>query len=258
MHDMDATTTLAARRFKQIRESEQYTQAAFAELLEIKNSTADIERGKTKISGHVVTLLLKNFQINPLWLFGLSHQKTLQGNGGDVSPKVVTVTNEGVENMVLVNVKAAAGYPNNIQDLDWYQELPAFALPLPEYKHATYRGFQVSGDSMLPGLNPRDWVLARAVGTINEISNNSICVIVLVDSVLVKKVLKHTDNAVITLVSLNTIYPPLTIPTEEVVEIWEVRSKITLELESSTELSSIQQLQETMEILKNEVKRLKA
>ena len=256
--NMEATITTAARRFKQIRESEHYTQAAFAELLEINNSTADIERGKTKISGHVAALLLKHFEINPLWLFGLSHQKKLQASGGNVSPKVVTVANDGVENMVLVNVKAAAGYPHNIQDLDWYQELPAFALPLPEYKHATYRGFQVSGDSMLPGLNPGDWVLAKAIEGITDISNNTICVIVLVDSVLVKKVLRHPDGVTITLISLNTVYPPVNITVQEVLEIWEVKSKISLELDAATELSSIQQLQQAMEALKNEVKGLKS
>jgi len=34
------------KRFKQIREENNFTQSEFAEILNIKNSTSDIERGK--------------------------------------------------------------------------------------------------------------------------------------------------------------------------------------------------------------------
>ena len=114
------------RRFKEIREDHDFTQSEFAEQLGIKHSTADIERGRTKLSGRVVTELLRLFHVNPLWLFGYSNQKHLNTDSGDISPKVVIVDKEDQENMVLVNQKAAAGYPNNIQDVEWYQKLPAF------------------------------------------------------------------------------------------------------------------------------------
>ena len=67
---MDKEITIAAKRFKKVREEHNYTQQAFAEFLELGHSTVDIERGKTKIPWKVVMSLLKNFQINPLWLFG--------------------------------------------------------------------------------------------------------------------------------------------------------------------------------------------
>ena len=257
LYPMDSTITIAARRFKQIRESEHFTQSAFAKLLGINNSTADIERGKTKISGRVAALLLKNFDINPLWLFGLSHQKLLSIKGGDVAPKVITIDSDKNENVVLVNVKAAAGYPSNIQDIDWYQELPAFALPLPEYRFATYRGFQVEGDSMLPLLLPGDWVIAKAVTSIKDISRDVLCVVVLEDSVLVKKVRRAMTGNAVSLISLNSNYSPININAEEVLEIWEVQSKLSSEIDTVSELSTIQQLQRAMEDLKTEVKGLK-
>ena len=65
------------RRFKEIREDHDFTQSEFAEQLGIKHSTADIERGRTKLSGRVVTELLRLFNVNPLWLFGYSNQKHL-------------------------------------------------------------------------------------------------------------------------------------------------------------------------------------
>ena len=71
---MDKQPSFEAQRFKKVRESLNETQQSFAEKLRIKGSTADIERGKSKISGSVVAELLKQFKINPLWLFGQSFQ----------------------------------------------------------------------------------------------------------------------------------------------------------------------------------------
>ena len=88
---MDKEITIAAKRFKKVREEQNYTQQAFADFLELGNSTVDIERGKTKIPGKAVMSLLKNFQINPLWLFGESFQQYITIDGNDLSPKVISI-----------------------------------------------------------------------------------------------------------------------------------------------------------------------
>jgi phage repressor protein C with HTH and peptisase S24 domain len=254
---MDNSTNQTIKRFKQIREENHYTQSDFARVLQIKNSTADIERGKTKISGKVVARLLQEFSINPLWLFGDSAQKKIQLHLGDVSPKVVTIDSQNNENIVLVNVKAAAGYPHNVQDLDWYQQLPAFDIPLPEYRNATYRGFQVEGDSMLPLLEPKEWVIGKAVNNLSEVSNNTICVIVLEDSVVVKKIKKNEDASIITLISLNSEYLPYTIQTHQIVELWEINSKLSFNIDANSDVTSMKKLQEAMLELTSEVRNMK-
>ncbi|GAA4274054.1 LexA family transcriptional regulator [Aquimarina gracilis] len=255
---MDNLTDQTIKRFKQIREENHYTQSDFAGILQIKNSTADIERGKTKISGKVVARLLQEFNINPLWLFGESNQKKIQLHQGDVSPKVVTVDSQNNENIVLVNVKAAAGYPHNVQDLDWYQQLPAFDIPLPEYRNATYRGFQVEGDSMMPVLEPKEWVIGKAINNLSEIGNNAICVVVLEDSVVVKKIRKNEDASVITLISLNPEYLPYNVQTHQIVELWEVNSKLSFNIDANSDSASIKQLQEAMLALTSEVRSMKS
>ncbi len=254
---MDNSTSQTIKRFKQIREENHYTQSDFAKVLQIKNSTADIERGKTKISGKVVARLLQEFNVNPLWLFGESTQKKIQLHQGNVSPKVVTIDSQNNENIVLVNVKAAAGYPHNVQDLDWYQQLPAFDIPLPEYRNATYRGFQVEGDSMLPLLEPKEWVIGKAINNLSEVSNNTICVIVLEDSVVVKKIRKNEDASIITLISLNSEYLPYTIQTHQIVELWEINSKLSFNIDANPDAASMKQLQEAMQALTSEVRSLK-
>jgi len=249
---------LTLKRFIEIRRDLGYTQAEFAKLLGISNTTADIERGRTKLSGKVVVELLRQFKINPLWLFGESENKNLATSNTSVIPKVVTVDSSDQENMVLVNAKAAAGYPQNIQDTSWYKELPAFDLPLPEFRNSTYRGFQVEGDSMLPNLKPGEWVLAKAIDHIDEVNPNKMYVVVLEDAVLVKKVIRKPNSNNVTLVSLNETYPQYEIKPFQIQEIWQVNSKITFGVDATTETGLLKQLQESMEELKSQFKQQQA
>ncbi|MGB7785198.1 MAG: S24 family peptidase [Salinimicrobium sp.] len=254
---MGTDQSIDVKRFKQVREEHSFTQAEFAALLGINNSTADIERGRTKLSGKVVAELLRQFGINPLWLFGESNQKFLQVSQGDVSPKVISLNSAENENIVLVSQKAAAGYPHNVQDVDWYQQLPAFDMPLPEYRNATHRGFQIEGDSMMPNFRPGEWVLGKAVSTIEEASNNRIYVVVLYDSVLVKKLQKLPDPSKILLISLNEEYLPIEVNVNDVQELWQVNSKLTFNLDAPSESALMKQLQQSMEELRSEFKTLK-
>ncbi len=244
---------LTPKRFTEIRRELGYTQAEFAKLLGVSNTTADIERGRTKVSGQIVAELLKQFKINPLWLFGETEEKYLETSKTSVIPKVVTVDAAENDNMVLVNAKAAAGYPQNIQDTSWYRELPAFDLPLPEFRNATHRGFQVEGDSMYPNLKPGEWVLARAIEHIDDVSPNKMYVVVLQDAVLVKKVIRKPNSNNVTLVSLNEMYPPYEIKPFHIQEIWQVTSKLTFSVDATTETGLLKQLQQSMDELKSQL-----
>lgn len=254
---MGTDNTTEIKRFKEIRDDHNFTQSEFAALLGIKNSTADIERGRTKLSGKIVSELLRQFEVNPLWLFGESSQKYLALSKEDVSPKVITVNSSEEENIILVNQKAAAGYPHNVQDVSWYQQLPAFDIPLPEYRNATYRGFQVEGDSMMPNLRPGEWVLGKAVPSIKEVSYSKIYVVVLFDSVLVKKIQKMEDPYKILLVSINEEYPPVQVLVSDIQELWQVNSKLTFSLDATSESGLLRQLQQSMDDLKSEFKSFK-
>jgi SOS-response transcriptional repressor LexA len=254
---MEKNVPVEAKRFKKVREEQHHTQQSFAELLGIGSTTADIERGKTKISGKAVMELLRQFRINPLWLFGHSFSQYVDISGGDVSPKVITIDADDNDTILLVNQKAAAGYPHNIQDVEWYDSLPAFSIPLPEYRNATYRGFQVEGDSMLPNIRPNEWVLGKAVPNISEASDSRIYIVVLHDSVLVKKLQKipNTPDRV-RLISLNPEYLPIDVEVKDIQELWMVNSKLTFGLEEPTDSSLLRQLQASMEELKGQIRHL--
>ncbi len=255
---MGTKLSIEAQRFKQLREELRHTQQSFAELLDIGATTADIERGKTKITGKIVMELMAQFNINPLWLYGKSFEKNIDTSRGDVSPKVITINSTGEDSILLVNQKAAAGYPNNIHDMGWYQTLPAFNIPLPEYRNASYRGFQVEGDSMLPNIKPNEWVLGRAVPSIIEATDSKIYIVVLRDSVLVKKLQKLPNNLQrIRLISLNDEYLPIDVKVKDIQELWLVNSKLSFGVDEPSESNLLRQLQQSMDDLKGQINSLK-
>lgn len=255
---MKKSNNIEALRFKQLREELGFTQQTFADILEAGSTTADIERGKTKISGKIVALLMGKFNINPLWLFGESTDKYIDNRGGDVSPRVITLDSNGNDNIILVNQKAAAGYPHNIQDVEWYQSMPSFNIPLPEFRNASYRGFQVEGDSMTPNIRPNEWVLGRAVANVEEASDSKIYIVVLKDSVLVKKLQKVPNNPnAIRLISLNPHYLPIDIKVRDIQELWMVNSKLSFGVDEPSDSILLRQLQESMEELKGQIRDLK-
>lgn len=255
---METNFTIEAKRFKQLREELGHTQQSFAKLLNAGTTTADIERSKTKITGKIVVDLMSKFNINPLWLFGESNEKHINQSKGDVSPRVITLDADGNDNIVLVNQKAAAGYPHNVQDLEWYQSLPRFNIPLPQYRNASYRGFQVEGDSMLPNIRPNEWVLGRAVPNISEASDSKIYIVVLNDSVLVKKLQKvPNDPQAVRLISLNSEYLPIDVKVRDIQELWLVNSKLSFGVDEPAESTLLRQLHESMEELKGQIKNLK-
>lgn len=250
---MKSNLPLEIIRFKQVREENNLTQTEFATVLGIKHSTADIERGKTRLLGNVVAQLVKHFQINPLWLYGESFQKEIHFQHQSTMPKVVTVDKNDQENMLLVSQKAAAGYPQQLNNSEYYHQLPAFDLPLPQFRNATYRGFQVEGDSMLPDLRPEDWVLAKAVENLADAQPHKLYVFVLQDAVLVKKLHKTQHPSKIVLLSSNPSYPPYEIEVATLQELWEVKSKLTFSLNENSENTMLKKLEASMEDLKEQL-----
>lgn len=244
------------KRFKQIREELGFTQAGFAEQIGAGATTADIERGKTRIPGQVVKELLKQFHINPLWLFGESDQKLLHPSEIRTSPVIITVDNTGKENIILVSAKAAAGYPHNIGDAQWFESLPAFSIPLPEYRNASFRGFQVDGDSMSPALHSGEWIVAKAIHNWDNLAKSGMYVVVTEDSILVKKIQQEKDASHIMLVSLNPEYVPIRLDISEIREIWQVNSKIAFDLEADVNTQSLHGIYQEMKALKEEVRGL--
>jgi phage repressor protein C with HTH and peptisase S24 domain len=247
---------IEAKRFKQVREELGKTQSEFAEILDAGSTTADIERGKKKITGKIVTELLRQFHVNPLWLYGDSYNKYLE-TSLSTAPKIITMDTSDRENMIMVPIKASAGYASNVLDTDWYNDLPAFHIPLPQYKEGSYRAFQVKGDSMLPVLLPQEWVMGKAVESVRMANDNRIHVIVTADSVLVKKLRKSESPEAVHLISLNRDYPVIEQAVVEIKELWEVNSKLSFDLDAREGEEAMISLKQGLDSLREEIQSMK-
>ena len=155
-------------------------------------------------------------------------------------PKVVTVDSRGDENMVLVPVKAAAGYLNGYGDTAFIQTLPAYRLP--GYNNGTFRMFEVKGASMHPTLNDGDIIIAKWVESLDNIRNDRIHVVISkADGIVVKRVLNRieTDNKLI-LKSDNVEhkynYPNIILEPSDVLELWYAVAFISHIMKSPSEM----------------------
>lgn len=207
-----------------------------------------VESGENDIPGILVAKLMHIFSINPLWLYGESSIRFLDLSA-NTAPKFIYLDEDNKEEGILmVNQKASAGYSQNIHEGEWYKELPSMKLPLPDYRNASYRGFQVQGDSMMPSIYPGDWVIGKSVPNIRELNYGKIHIVVLNDAVMVKQVLENLDTPnTILLHSTNPEYEDLSVSVSDILELWEMSSKLTFAVGVSKENALRKELQESMQ-----------
>ncbi|GAB3222754.1 LexA family transcriptional regulator [Algoriphagus aestuariicola] len=131
------------------------------------------------------------------------------------------------ENITLVGQKASAGYLNGFADPEYMETLPQFHLPNLS-RQATYRAFELSGDSMLP-LVPGTIVIGSYVDQLKQIKSGGTYVLVTqTEGVVYKRVFNYLEeNGKLFLVSDNEHYRPYEVKGEDVLEIWEAKAFIS-------------------------------
>ncbi len=133
---------------------------------------------------------------------------------------VSTVDSQDNENIELVNQRAKAGYTRGFADPNFIRELPRFQLPFLS-RQRKYRTFQIEGDSMLP-IPDGAWVTGEFVLDWNDLSPRQACIVVTLEEGLVFKVLeKDFEHGCFHFHSLNPAYPPYTMKTNEIKEVWK-------------------------------------
>jgi hypothetical protein len=147
---------------------------------------------------------------------------------------MVTVDEVGSDNIVMVDTKAAAGYPIKIQEPEYFKALPAFKIPHSKFKNATFRCFQIEGRSMLE-LKAGEWVIGRyASNGVNDITDNQIYVVVTRNALLVKRVISQiNESRTIRLISTNKEYKDQELSIDEVQELWSFAGAIKFDLDAN-------------------------
>ncbi len=144
-------------------------------------------------------------------------------------PQVVTIDTAGRNNIIEIDAKAAAGFPANIDNPQFYQDLPAFSLPSPQFQHGTFICLQVSGDSMHPTLYHNDWVIAEFVeNPSRNIKEGYVHLVVTRDGVVVKRVLNRVEKrGKFVLQSDNDTYPTYEEDISNILQVYKVTAKLS-------------------------------
>lgn len=167
-----------------------------------------------------------NEQVAPSLNYEKLHPKlhpTLHPTQKHILPQVVTVDHSGNENVVLVNVKAQAGYLNGYGDAEYIQTLPTYSMP--GLKNGTFRAFEVSGDSMYPTLEHKEIVICQWVENTDHIRNDRVHVIVSKkDGIVIKRLLNCISKQGYIIAKSDatnkTLYRNINVFPEDIEEIW--------------------------------------
>jgi hypothetical protein len=152
------------------------------------------------------------------------------------SPTVITVTSTGEDNMILVPIKAQAGYIRGLRDPEYFEKLPS--LRLPRYRNGIYRGYEVDGYSMLTeqgiGLHPTDYVVGRYIERVEDIKDNKVYILVNdspgVDDIIIKRcynTIKSYEWLLCKSDNRNGEYPDIHLDPKYIKEVWEWKGLIS-------------------------------
>ncbi|GAA4465126.1 hypothetical protein GCM10023093_16770 [Nemorincola caseinilytica] len=154
-------------------------------------------------------------------------------------PRVVTVDNEGNDNIIYVPVKARAGYLLGYGDAEFMESLPTFRLP--GLSNATYRMFEVDGPSMAPNILHGDRIIGEWVEKLEDIRDNRVYVIVHSGGVAVKRLVNRLSQRGKLYLKSDTIvhrhdFPTVEIDPADIKEVWYGRMKISSDFSEPAEV----------------------
>ena len=238
------------------------TQEQFAEQVGIKRSLVGAyEEGRAEPRLQTLTKIAEVLGVSADQLINSDLTKGVPKKMPVEKLKVlsITVDTDDKENIELVPQKAAAGYLNGFSDPDYVAELPKFRLPvLPD--NATYRAFEIAGDSMLP-LVSGTVVIGKYIESLKEIKNGTTYVLITrKEGIVYKRVFNYLDEkGRLYLVSDNKQYAPYEVDPLDVEELWEAKAFISVQFPDprQTEEMTIDKLAGIVLNLKEDVDQLK-
>lgn len=252
-----------SQNIKYLRKNKNLTQTDFANKIGVNRSVIGAyEEGRSvpKISSIQLMSHLFDISIDDLINNDLSKNKKGASYAKGDKMRVLSVATQadGRELVNVVSQKATAGYLTGYSDLEYIESLPKFSLPLSEIsRERTYRVFQLSGDSMLP-LQDNSYVICEYIDNWLSIKDGTIAIVATIsDGITCKRIYNEiADKESIVLKPDNLRYNSFSVKISEVLEIWKVIGYVSFDLPEKETLS-LQQLADSIEELKAEIKNLK-
>ncbi len=213
---------MLGENLKYLRKTNSLSQQGLSEIMSIPRTTlGDYERGYTEPN---METLVKFAQYYKVSIDDLLKTKLQYGEGnspskGELRILAITTDSEGNENIELVETKAEAGYLDSYSNPEYIKDLPK--IKFPNIPVGTYRGFQITGDSMFP-MEPGSIIISKFVEKLDDIKDGKTYVVVSKENgVVYKRLRNEKTNQLVHLISDNDSYLPYTISYSEIDEVWE-------------------------------------
>ncbi|MEQ8470525.1 MAG: LexA family transcriptional regulator [Marinoscillum sp.] len=250
-----------SENIKYLRKKLGFTQEQFANEVGIKRSVVgayEEARAEPRLQTLISIAKVLNVVADDLISKDLTTDKAGQPRE-KVKILSITVDQKDNENIELIPQKAAAGYLNGYSDPEYISDLPKFHLPILP-KNATYRAFEISGDSMFP-IPSGSIVIGKYLDSFDEIKNGKTYILLTEkEGVVYKRVFNYiSEKGCLYLVSDNKSYSAYEVAAKDVIEIWEAKAYISIQFpdpESADELS-LDKIAGMVMDLQNEVKAMK-
>jgi phage repressor protein C with HTH and peptisase S24 domain len=189
---------------------------------------------------------IATYRFNPMYLFtgqGNLFSNAAEDDGLRLKNLMVVTDQKGEERIVHVPYPAQAGYGRLIDDPVFFNDLPTYQLPDPQFRSGTYRSFEIAGTSMEPVFMPNDIVISAFIEPrywADAIKNGQIYIIVTQQDVVIKRIVNDIKSKKqIQCCSENPDYDPYIIPVDEIKEVWKARVKITTHIDvANTKLNT--------------------
>ena len=260
------TKSVLGNQIKVLRLEKGLSQEEFGAPVDLSRSAvSQIESGQMYPSLESIDKIVKYYSTS--WDNLVGHTKGKKPAEMTLSPirtLVTTVDKTGRDNIVLVPIKAQAGYLQGAQQPEYIEHLPTFWLP--GLNHGTFRAFEVSGYSMLAdrtGFFPGDIVVGEYVERLEEIKDGFVYILVNnaqeVDNIVLKRCLNYLDKGGVIICKSDNKdpqYPTFPLPVENIKEVWKFKIKLTRQApEPSGLYERINALEGDMVLLKEQLKK---
>jgi phage repressor protein C with HTH and peptisase S24 domain len=132
--------------------------------------------------------------------------------------------------VLLVPVKARAGYLAGYGDPEYYEHLEYYSIP--GCTNGNYRMFEVEGASMYPTLKEGDYAIGQRITERQDIKTGRIYIIVSrTEGIVIKRVVNDSnmpDKLILNSDNEDSkLYPPIKVKGSTILELWELYKVIT-------------------------------
>ena len=197
-----------AANLRFLRKLKNLTQTELAEQLDVQRtmiSAYEDGRSEPKLSTLLILCNLLGVGVEELLSHDIESRGRMALQPRNLQVLTIATDTSDRENITWVGQKASAGYLNGFADPEFMETLPQFHLPNLS-RQATYRAFELAGDSMLP-LISGTIVIGTYVDQLQDIKSGRTYVLV-----------TQTEGVV---------YKPYEVRAEEVLEVWEAKAFIS-------------------------------